>query len=143
MTIPDFTPVTVDTETPDFTPQSTVKFMLYGEEYYGVAELTLEDTFAYDALSMQLNDTTRTIEQRVEAMRQVMRSLLQPDSAERLIRGLGDRDKPIGYRTLMKVFSYIMSEYGERPTEPGSDSSVGSDDPESGTPSTENSPHAA
>lgn len=138
MTIPDFTPTTVSTETPDFTPVSNVKFTLYGEEYRGVPELTLEDSFQYENLVMQLNDKDSSLEKRVETMKMVIRTLLEPDSAERLINGTRDRQKPIGTNTLYKIFSYIMSEYGERPTLPGEDSSTGSDSPASGTPLTEN-----
>ena len=72
-------------------------------------------------------------------MKQVIRTLLEPDSAERLIGHLTDRRQPVGMSTTVKIFQYIMSEYGGRPTTPGSDSSVGSDNPESGTLSTENS----
>lgn len=141
MTTPDFTPSTPTSGVvPDFTPVSDVQFTLYGETFYGVVELTLEDSFNYENLAMQFSDTNRTVAERVESMKTVLRTLLQPDSADRLIAGLNDRQKPIGLTTVMKIFKYIMETYGERPTNPGSDSSVGSDNPESGTPSTVSSP---
>lgn len=144
MTTVDFTPTaSLDDAVPDFTPVSDVQFTLYGETFYGVAELTLEDSFNYEKLSNQFNDASLSTQQRVESMRSVLRTLLQPDSAERLILGLSDRQKPVGLPTVMKIFKYIMETYGERPTDPGSDSSVGSDNPESGTHSTESSPPAA
>lgn len=136
MTTPDFTPTTTDTDSVDFTPTSSVRFTLYGEEYFGIAELTLEDSFSYESLLPQLNDGSRTVTERVETMKTIIRTLLEPDSAERLISGTRDRHKPIGTRTLTKVFNYIMGEYGGRPTTPGADSSTGSDSPESGTHST-------
>lgn len=138
MTTPDFTPTTVSTDGPDFTPTSSIKFTLYGETYYGVAELTLEDSFEYESLLPQLQDESRTTAERVETMKMIIRSLLEPDSAERLIAGTRDRHKPIGVHTLYKVFNYIMTEYGGRPTTPGADSSTGSDNPAPGTPSTVN-----
>lgn len=139
MTTPDFTPIEASTEIPDFTPTGGVKFTLYGELYLGTAELTLEDSFSYESLSKKLGDTTLSVEQRIESMRTILRTLLEPDSAERLITKLSDRQKPVGLRTTNEIFKYIMGEYGERPTTPGSDSSAGSDDPESGTRSTESS----
>lgn len=140
MTVPDFTPAPASTgETPDFTPVSTVKFTLYGETFYGVPELTLDSSFHYETLSQQFADKDRTPEERIESMRMVIRTLLEPDSAERFIGGLTDRQKPIGIATTTRVFKYIMESYGERPTTPGSDSSAGSDSPESGTPSTASS----
>lgn len=141
MTTPDFTPTTVSTDSPDFTPTSSIKFTLYGETYYGVAELTLEDSFEYESLLPQLQDESRTTAERVETMKTVIRSLLEPDSAERLIAGTRNRHKPIGVNTLYKVFNYIMTEYGGRPTKPGADSSDGSDSPESGTHSTGSTSH--
>lgn len=142
--MPDFTPpVPTNDSTPDFTPVSNVKFMLYGETFCGVSELTLEDSFNYEMLAGQFSDRSLTTQQRVESMKTVLRTLLEPDSAERLIVGLNDRRKPIGMSTIMKIFKYIMETYGERPTNPGSDSSVGSVNPESGTPSTESSSPAA
>lgn len=140
MSGPDFTPpVPPSAETPDFTPVSNVKFTLYGEQYHGVAELTLEDSFSYDTLSAQLGQTDRSTQDRVETMKSIIRTLIEPNSAERLIAGLGDRERPIGVGTLMKIFKYIMDQYGDRPTTPGSDSSAGSDNPAPGTSSTESS----
>lgn len=141
MTTPDFTPVSVSTDTPDFTPVSTIEFTLYGDVYYGVPELTLEDSFSYEGLLGQLNDTNASTEARVEVMKTVIRTLLVPDSAERLIAGTKDRHKPIGTPTLLKIFNYIMTEYGGRPTTPGADSSTGSDSPAPGTSSTANTSH--
>lgn len=137
MTAPDFTPVSVETDAPDFTPVSTIKFTLYGDTYYGVPELTLEDSFIYDGFLAQLNDKSSSTQERVEVMKTIIRTLLVPDSAERLIEGTRDRNKPIGTPTLLKVFNYIMTEYGGRPTKPGEDSDSGSDSPAPGTPSTE------
>lgn len=140
MTVPDFTPTPPSTNgVPDFTPESKVRFTLYGETYVGIAELTLEDTFSYEKLSTEFSDKERTNEQRVESMKQVIRTLLEPDSAERLIGHLTNRQQPVGMTTTVRIFKYIMSEYGDRPTTPGSDSSAGSDNPVSGTHSTENS----
>lgn len=139
MTIPDFTPVSTNDDTPDFTPSSNVKFTLYGEAYFGVAELTLEDSFNYETLSTQLGNKEHTTEQRIETMKAIIRTLLEPDSADRFIAGLKNRHKPIGLSTTMKIFKYVMDQYGDRPTTPESDSSVGSDNPAPGTPSTESS----
>lgn len=140
MTVPDFTPTPLSTNgVPDFTPESKVKFTLYGEMYVGIAELTLDDTFNYEKLSTEFSDKSRTNEQRVESMKQVIRTLLEPDSADRLIGHLTNRQQPVGMTTVVNIFKYIMTEYGDRPTTPGSDSSAGSDNPESGTPSTESS----
>lgn len=136
MTAPDFTPVTVSTDTPDFTPVSTIKFTLYDDTYYGVPELTLEDSFIYDGFLAQLKDTSTSTQERVELMKTIIRTLLVPESAEKLIEGTRDRNKPIGTPTLLRIFNYIMTEYGGRPTKPGEDSDSGSDSPAPGTPST-------
>jgi hypothetical protein len=139
VTTPDFTPAAPTTDVPDFTPLTGPPFTLYGEVYYGITELTLEDSFNYEHLSARMGDTTLETSERVEVMREIIKMLLAPDSAERFIDKLSDRRQPVGTTTINKILRYVMSEYGDRPTTPGSDSSVGSDNPESGTRSTENS----
>lgn len=135
MTSPATMVVDLDDEgIPDFTPPPGPKFRVYGEVYEGVREIGA-DTILDVMASVQNLDGTSPQAQ-VQMIKDIMRKTLVAESAERFVDNMSNGAEPIGLRTLMKTLNWLIEQYAGRPTEPDSDSSPGSESPESGTSST-------
>lgn len=93
------------------------------------AELMMR--FADQASILERDDAT--YEQQADVIRRLFFMVLLPESAERFVVRLNDPERPIGLSTFIDVTRWLLEQYGLRPTESDSDSSTGSDNPESGT----------
>lgn len=134
MTSPATMVVDLDDEgIPDFTPPPGPKFRVYGEIYEGVREIGADAILDVMASVQNLEGTP---EDQVKVIKDVMGQVLVAESTERFVANMGNRVEPIGLRTLMKTLNWLIEQYTGRPTEPDSDSSPGSESPESGTNST-------
>jgi len=71
--------------------------------------------------------------ERVKAFGEVLEMVLKPESFERFLRRLEDRERPIDINQLNDIIVWLMEQYGQRPTMPSPDSSSGQPNPESGT----------
>lgn len=136
--IKDFTPaVSTSMDMMDFTETGRdVVFRLNGDVFYGVTEMPVEDALSFTELAQRLDDKELSVSEKISVMKDIIRLLLRPESADLFIARLSDKTKPIGVKTLLKVIPWLFEQYGLRPTKPGSDSSPGSDNPVSGTVST-------
>lgn len=69
--------------------------------------------------------------------------VILPDaSAKRLRERISSKEEPVDLEQLMEIMLWLLEVYGLRPTQPSSDSSVGSPDGVSGTPSAAGAPSA-
>jgi hypothetical protein len=75
-----------------------------------------------------------------DALAAALELVLLPESYKLLRSRLADLTNPVDMEQMADIVLWLMDEYGLRPTQPPSDSSDGSPDPESGTSSTENTP---
>lgn len=135
----DFTPTPVPTssEIKDFTgSKPAVKFKLDDDVFYGVRDLPAIKALEFTGYAEQFSDSKLPSSQRVAMFIDVIKMLLEPESAERFIGRLNDPVNPIGLTTFTGVIRWLFEQYAGRPTQPGSDSLAGSDNPESGTNST-------
>lgn len=131
----DFT----ESDTQDFTEtKSRVKFKLDGDVFYGVRDLAVELALEFSAQSEKLNSDDVSTQDRIDTFKQVVRLLLEPESAELFLRRMRDPANPVGINKITEITNWLFEQYSLRPLEPGSDSSTGSDNPESGTNSTGN-----
>lgn len=132
----DFTE-TKTTEVHDFssgTPR--VQFKLDGEIFTGVRDIPAIKALEFSGHSDKLKRDDIPMSERIALFMDILRLLLEPTSAERFIARLSDTENPIGLSTMLKIVPWLFEQYSLRPTEPDSDSSAGSGNPESGTSST-------
>lgn len=121
----------------DFSQEiARVQFKLDGDIFTGVREIPAIKALEFSGHSDKLKRDDVPMSERIALFMDIIRLLLEPQSAERFIARLNDTANPIGLPTMMKVVPWLFEQYSLRPTEPDSDSSTGSGNPESGTSST-------
>lgn len=107
-----------------------------------------EDVFeAYPSLdvftAMEFMDKSETwqIAEDAEDAKRILRELfalcLQPESYERFVARLQDRNNPVDVQELPEIVVYLFEEFGLRPTRPSSDSSGSPESQDGGTRSTD------
>lgn len=77
--------------------------------------------------------------QRVEALAEVLKMILKPESFSRFRERMSDPESPIDIDQLNDVIEWLMEQYGQRPTQPSQVLQGGQSSPESGKSLTENS----
>lgn len=82
------------------------------------------------------------VDEQLKAFRAVFELVLLPESLERFNERLRDRRNPIEIDQCDEIITWLMEQYGLRPTELPSSSLPGQDNPESGTTSTVITPGA-
>lgn len=121
----------------DFTVEKPrVQFKLDGDVFTGVREIPAVKAMEFSGHADELKRDDAPMEQRIAGFMDILRLLLEPASAELFISRLNDPVNPIGVQTMLKVVPWLFEQYSQRPTQPDSDSSTGSGNPESGTSST-------
>lgn len=121
----------------DFTDEKPrVQFKLDGDIFVGVRDIPAIKALEFSGHADKLKLEGVPIEERIKMFMDILRLLLEPDSADRFISRLNDGVNPIGLKTLLKIVPWLFEQYAQVPTEPDSDSSTGSGNPESGTSST-------
>lgn len=118
----------------DFTEHVDVRFTIDDDVFIGVPNVPALDLLkfasAFDGL------TEQDMLERPEAYEAMLELVLETASAMRFYARMSDKTKPISMAQLMNVMSWLMEEYGMRPTLPSSDSSSGSVNPGDGKSST-------
>ncbi|MFD8226846.1 hypothetical protein ACFV16_22040 [Streptomyces massasporeus] len=92
------------------------------------------------ATEFQGMETTATIDVQLKAFRSMLEVVLLPESLKRFNERMRDRDNPIEIDQVEDIVTWLMEEYGLRPTEPSSASPGGPSSPEPGTTSTASTP---
>lgn len=85
-------------------------------------------------------DTTATVDQQLKAFRSMLEVVLLPESLERFNARMRDRANPIEIDQVEDVVTWLMEQYGLRPTEAPSSSPDGRSVPEPGTTLTASTP---
>lgn len=131
----DFTPRSDDVE--DFTiAKPRVQFKLDDDIFVGVRDIPAIKAMEFSGHSDKMQRDDVTMAERIALFMDILRLLLEPESADRFIARLSDSTNPIGTQTMLKIVPWLFEKYSMRPTTPDSDSSAGSGNPESGTSST-------
>jgi hypothetical protein len=99
------------------------------------AEVLLD--FAAEFSSME---TSATVDQQLKAFRSMLDVVLLPESLERFNARMRDRANPIEIDQVEEIVTWLMEQYGLRPTEPSSSSPAGPSVPGPGTTSTASTP---
>jgi hypothetical protein len=85
-------------------------------------------------------ETTASVADQLQAFRAMLDVVLLPESLERFNARMRDRENPIEIDQVEDIVSWLMEQYGLRPTEPSSPSPSGSPGPDSGITSTATTP---
>ena len=136
------------TDIVDFTPQPgspmhdftiekpRIQFKLDEDIFTGVRDIPAVKAMEFSGHADAMKRDDVPMSERIAGFMDVLRLLLEPESAERFIARLNDPANPIGVQTMLKVVPWLFEQYAQRPTTPDSDSSTGSGNQESGTSST-------
>lgn len=131
--------VPVDDDIMDFTPTTPApRFKLNNDVFTAVAELPAGKALRFSALSSRFGDESKTADDRLDLLRELLRMVLTPASAARFIERLDSEDEPIGISAMNQVLPWLFKKYSGTPTVPDSVSSSGPGNQESGKNSTEN-----
>lgn len=79
----------------------------------------------------------------MDKMMVVFDGILTEASARRFRERVEDRQRPIGIKTVLKIFPWLLEQYGLRPTTPSAESSDSSDGQATSTSSTAGAPSEA
>ncbi|MER7488714.1 hypothetical protein ABTY20_22975 [Streptomyces sp. NPDC126497] len=85
-------------------------------------------------------DTSATVDQQLKAFRSMLEVVLLPESLERFTARMRDRENPIEIDQVEDVVTWLMEQYGLRPTEAPSSSPDGRSVPGPGTSLTASTP---
>jgi hypothetical protein len=128
------------TEIRDFTKaRKDISFRVDDDMFHaarGVPADVLLD-FATEFSSME---TSATIDQQLKAFRSMLEVVLLPESLKRFNERMRDRENPIEIDQVEDIVTWLMEQYGLRPTEPSSASPSGPSSPGPGTTSMVSTP---
>lgn len=102
----------------DFTPPSSaIRFKIDDDVFVGVDDLATFKALEFSEYADKFERGNGL--EKIEAMKDLFKLLLVPESAELFLARLnGDRGKPIGFQTTIKLIPWLFEQYGFRPTEP-------------------------
>lgn len=128
------TTVAADDEVMDFSSaRRSIKFRVDDDVFDAVADIAAELALDYADKIEQLERQDASIDQQKQALHELFRLILLPESAERFIARLSDQHHPIGQQKIVKITQWLFEEYGLRPTGSDSASSTGSESQDAGT----------
>jgi hypothetical protein len=128
------------TEMRDFSKKRTDIFFRVDDDVFQAARGVPAEVLLGFATEFQNMDTTTTVDQQLKAFRALLDVVLMPESLERFNERMRDRENPIEIDQVEEIVTWLMEQYGLRPTEPSFSSPGGPPVPASGTSSTASTP---
>jgi len=117
-----------------------ISFEIDGETFEA-AEAIPADVLAEGVTVLNgVDPETATATDQIGALKSFMEMCLFPESYERFSYRMGNKANPIDLDQVDQVASWLVEQYGMRPTQPSSDSTDGSPSPVPGTTSTASIP---
>jgi hypothetical protein len=127
--------MTEEVRTKDFSKvRPRIVLTVDGEQYEAKPALSLPTLQAVQAMQKRMKDPDAD---RIAEFEGMFTVLLKADDAARFAVKLKDSDDPIDPSQLGEMVSWLMEQYGGRPTEGSLESPSGSTDATSGMPSTD------
>jgi hypothetical protein len=128
------------TEIRDFTKKRKPIIFREGDDVFHAApglpaQVMLEFATRFQGMSIEA-----TVDQQLEAFTSVLEIALLPESYKRFAERMADRENPIEIDQIEEIITWLMEQYGLRPTALPSVSSDGQPAPEPGTTSTASTP---
>ena len=127
------TPVdfSVTQEVKDFTRATkNLKFRIDEDIFEAPSNLPAMTLMTFAAKGEELSSADSML--RPKIFEELFQMILLPESAQRFIARLSDQQRPISMTQVDDVLTWIMEEYGLRPTIPSEESSDGAQSQESG-----------
>lgn len=112
-------------------PRKRLVFRIDGD-LFEAAQALPGQTLAQFAVRFDGVENT-TVDKQLDAFAEALSMVLLPDSNALFQKRLKDLENPIELDQASDVITWLMEEYGMRPTQPSSDSSTGPPNPASGT----------
>ncbi|WP_143589851.1 hypothetical protein [Streptomyces africanus] len=128
------------TEIRDFSKQrKDISFRVDEDVFHAARGIPAEVLMAF-ASKFSSMDTNATVDQQLEAFRSMLDVVLLPDSLARFNERMRDRANPIEIDQVEDIVTWLMEQYGLRPTELPSSSQDGPPDPVPGITSMASTP---
>ncbi|WP_030248072.1 hypothetical protein [Streptomyces sp. NRRL S-455] len=128
------------TEMRDFTKKRKDISFRVDDDLFHAARGVPADVLLDFATEFSSMDTTATVDQQLRAFRSMLEVVLLPESLERFTARMRDRENPIEIDQVEEIVTWLMEQYGLRPTEPSSASPSGPSGPGPGTTLTASTP---
>jgi hypothetical protein len=117
-----------------------ISFEIDGESFEA-AEAIPADVLAEGVTILNsIDPETATAKDQIGALKGFMEMCLFPESYERFVYRMGNKANPIDLDQVDQIGTWLVEQYGMRPTQPSSASTDGSPSLGSGTTSTESTP---
>lgn len=134
--------ITDDDSFMDFTSLAKPpRFKVDGDVFEGQRDIPVFTALEFSAKQEELKKPGSSNLDKMRVFGDIFRLTLQPSSAERIIARMSDPNNPIGMSHITKIMPWLMGRYAQRPTQPPSSSSTGSDVHDGGTTSTDVASH--
>lgn len=131
--------VTPDDDIMDFTTTAkSPRFKIDADVFTGVIEIPAQKALEFSSMTQQFADENQDPRDRIELLKELIKVVLVPASAERFNERLSSSTEPIGLTAFQKVLPWLFKKYTGTPTTPDLDSSSGPGNQEPGKNSTEN-----
>lgn len=117
------TDVTVDNGIMDFSsPRGTIKFRIDDDIFEAHSEVAAISMLRFASEAERMEDKDVSIDEQVKILQNMFHIILTSESATRFIRRLEDDARPIGIGQFTKITTWLLEQYGLRPTESDSPS---------------------
>lgn len=116
-----------------------ISFRIDDDVFHAARAIPAEILMDFAGEFAELN-ASATVEKQLSAFRSMFEMVLQPESLKLFTERLRDRDNPIEIDQVEDIVTWLLEEYGLRPTEVSSSSADGPALPGSGTTSTVSTP---
>jgi len=120
----------------DFSARKDVVFRIDDDVFRGVPDLPAEGLVEFATMTEAIAEAN--ISEQPKVFHALAELLLEEESAARFKARMSSRTEPISLNQIMEVTTWLMEQYGMRPTGPSSPSSPGDGSPGDGTSSTAN-----
>lgn len=128
------------TEIRDFSKQRKDISFRVDEDMFHAARGVPAEVLLDFATEFSGMETSASVEQQLKAFRSMLEVVLLPDSLKRFSERMRDRDNPIEIDQVEDIVTWLMEQYGLRPTEQPSPSPAGQPDPVPGITSMASTP---
>jgi hypothetical protein len=123
-----------DPEVRDFTHRRNVVFRIDDDVFTGRPGIPAARLLRFLGLMDEMNEKPQS--EQTDLIRSAMTLMLTAESADVFNRRLDDDENPIDLDQVNEVQTWLMEQYGMRPTSPAGSSSDGQPGPDAGTSST-------
>lgn len=129
------------TEIKDFSKaRKKLQFRIDDDVFEASSAIPAEVMISFAERFTSADPSKLTVKEQVGIFRDVLGMVLLPESMTQMRKRMADTENPVDIEQLDQVIQWLFEEYGMRPTQESSNSSIGDSPPVPGITSTESSP---